>query len=182
MRFMAVRMLLLLVTTFVWLIQARSWLSCPPSPNSFFSNRAGSFTGPCEFDILPNQPVTQVRSGDFLKVGWPSVNQGTLRTHKFCYIYYYETGGGFVRLALASSQYRYNSSAFNNNILKVACFGCSPDAQDTNASLSAISRCNHPCGAGGPCDGGSVQTLPESYQTAIQIPTNLPDGSYLLQW
>lgn len=148
-----------------------SWLSCPPSLNPD-PRRSVELEGPCEREVLETaSPRLTVRAGDRLKVGWPSRNQG----------------GGYVRLALVPIASRLDKGAFDRNVLKITCFG-----HDEREDKYFDGYCHHPCNARGACDyqgkqsSSALETSEANdehrYDTTVGIPTNLPDGEYVLQW
>lgn len=148
-----------------------SWLSCPLSLNPD-PQRYVELEGPCEREVLETaSPRLTVRAGDRIKVGWPSRNQG----------------GGYVRLALVPIASRHDKDSFDRNVLKITCFG-----HDERKDKYFDGYCHHPCNARGACDyqGKQSGTAPRTsklsdenrYDTTVGMPTNLPDGDYVLQW
>lgn len=146
-------------------VGAASWLECPPSFGAGTDRRGGDQVGPCDGGRLDQTSpiVTEVRAGQRLKIAWPSNN----------------LGGGLVRLALAPEAKSHLHSSFDMAVLKSACFGHDQRAGRYNSSTA---ECNHPCNARPGCHYQAASEDLERYDTSIGIPTNLPDGSYVLQW
>lgn len=142
-----------------------SWLECPPSFGAETDRTGGDQVGPCDGGQLDQSSpiITEVRAGQRLKVSWPSNN----------------LGGGIVRLALVPEAKADFHSAYDMAVLKSACYGHDQRAGRYNSS---IAECNHPCNGRPGCHYQSVSDDLERYDTSIGIPTNLPDGIYVLQW
>lgn len=104
-------------------VHAHSVMTCPLSFNPNHQ-RAGNTRAPCENVPINKRPLTRLRAGQRLKVGWSSLNHG----------------GGYVRLALAKEVPAHKSSDFNNNVLKVTCFGV-----DGRPGKFRDGECIHPC-------------------------------------
>ncbi|XP_004342896.2 chitinase [Capsaspora owczarzaki ATCC 30864] len=140
---------------------AHSWMTCPNSLN-VQPGRGGFTTGPCE-PTTPGQtvPVTNIKAGERLKVGWTSNNHG----------------GGYVRLALVPDAQSLDTAAYASNVLKMACYG-----HDQRPGRYQYGDCIHPCNGRGACAYQSEIDDVERYDTTITIPTNLADGVYSLQW
>lgn len=146
-------------------LKADSWLVCPPSFSPVVGRTAGERIGPCDGGRLdqPSPPITPIQAGQRLKVGWPSNNHA----------------GGFVRLALVPEKESEFPEAFDQNVLKLTCFG--HDQRPGRLNYSA-SFCNHPCNGRPGCHYQSSEGDRERYDTSVGIPTNLEDGIYVLQW
>jgi len=134
---------------------AHSWMSCPPSFNTM-PVRGGFTSGSCEPWLKGGE--TKVNAGDRLKVGWTSNNHA----------------GGYVRLALVPEGQRAN---FKQNVMKVACYG-----SDQRPGKTKYGDCVHPCNTRPGCQYQSDPNDVERYDTTITIPTNLKDGTYILQY
>jgi len=139
-------------------VLGHSWLSCPPS---FDTNpvRGGFFNGPCE--RWNRGGHSTVKAGDRLKLGWTSNNHG----------------GGFVRIALVLEGQHNRNKNFEQNVLKVACYG-----HDQRPGGTLYGDCDHPCNARPGCQYQSDISDVERYDTTITVPTNLKDGVYILQF
>ncbi|XP_057302113.1 uncharacterized protein LOC130636415 [Hydractinia symbiolongicarpus] len=149
--------------TGIWLIvlplvSGHSWMSCPPS---FIATpgRGGVQNRHCETGVA-NAIVTTVHAGDRLKVGWTSNNHG----------------GGYVRISLVPLAQEANAEAFKQNVMKFACYG-----HDTRPDKTLNGDCVHPCDGRPGCEFQSDQYDVERFDTTIGIPTNLPEGYYVLQ-
>ncbi len=157
---MGVQMLLLLVAVLLPGAAAHSWMTCPRSFNPS-AGRGGEQTKPCEDPYWGGVPVTHVKAGDRLKVGWVSNNHA----------------GGFARVAFVPAG-RETAENFARNVLKTTCWGSSTDAAATERGECAS---GHPCGARGSCDYQRSSADVEKYDTTVKIPLNLVDGLYTLQ-
>ncbi|KAJ3313948.1 hypothetical protein HDV04_001254 [Boothiomyces sp. JEL0838] len=118
--------------------------------------RSGNTISPCE-SFTSNSFIQTVQAGSRLKVGWWSGN--------LC--------GGFVKLSLAPFKQPQMQQDFDNNLLKITCFG-------SNSGRCSASGCAHPCGARGGCEFYNSISDNERYDTTITVPYNLK-GSYTLQ-
>ena len=138
-----------------------SWMSCPvsfnPNPQRGINHKA-----PCEANLLNTAASrTMLKAGERIKVGWPSNNQG----------------GGYVRLALVPLAERLNAEIYDRNVLKITCFG-----HDGRKNRYYDGYCHHPCNGRGGCEYQKQANDTSRYDTTVEIPTNLPDGDYVLQW
>ena len=136
----------------------QSWLTCPQSLNPA-QIRAGNRVAACEA-LTVNSPINNVNPGDRLKVGWPSNNRA----------------GGYVRLGLIPFSNSIIESQFEQNVIKVTCFGNSLAGQSANGD------CIHPCNARAGCAFQKTSNDVDRYDTTIKIPLNLAAGKYVLQW
>eukprot|EP00111_Clytia_hemisphaerica_P001833 TCONS_00005146-protein len=159
-------MLKMLALTFCWIgiLEAHSWMTCPPSFDNKVIQRGGIQGNWCE-TLRGGSPTTHVKAGDRLKVGWTSNNHA----------------GGWVRISLVPWGWMDLDAGdkeveLKRNVMKIACYG-----HDQREGKTRNGDCVHPCDGRPGCDYQADDKDIHRFDTTIGIPTNLEDGDYVLQ-
>lgn len=140
---------------------AHTWMSCPWSFD-VDPGRPADTVGPCENEKVwhgvkyPNE----YKAGDRMKVGWTSNNHA----------------GGWVRIALAPYGQHKTHKAFDDNVMKITCYG-----HDQRPGQTIYGDCKHPCNARAGCEYQAYEEDNARFDTTVKIPHNLADGDYVLQ-
>jgi len=85
--------------------------------------------------------------------------------------------GGYVRLALVPEGQHKVYTHFEQNVLKIACYG-----HDERKGGSSYGDCKHPCNGRPGCGYQADIYDGNRYDTTIKIPYNLAPGVYVLQY
>lgn len=137
-----------------------SYVTSPQSRSNQAQTNTGcrgpNCLGPCDIPLSARKSSSAVHAakrGDSLTIQWPRNNHA----------------GGFIRFAWAPTAQSDNATYFDNHVQQINCHevgGCHPDDPS-----------NPNGGDSGPADGSS-----RACTSTINVPADLADGAWTLQW